>query len=104
MPREYDKLVRDRTPEPVEDDGERPVVHTAEGSEYSRRLAEKLVGEATEFRESGAPEELADVLEVVHALRGVLELSESDLQRLRAQTAERRGRFERGVALERVEE
>lgn len=69
MPRRYDTLVRDRIPERIEASGEHPVVHTAEGNEYERRLREKLDEEVREYRESRDVEEPADVLEVVHAIR-----------------------------------
>lgn len=103
MVREYGKLVRDRIPEVVERNGETPVVHVAEGEEYDRRLREKLTEEAEEYRESGDPEELADVLAVVHAIREREGLSEERLQELRAETAAERGRFEDGIVLEAVE-
>jgi hypothetical protein len=41
---------------------------------------------------------------VVHALRADRGLGVAELRALRAETAERRGRFEDGVVLERVEE
>ncbi|WP_135819588.1 nucleoside triphosphate pyrophosphohydrolase [Halostella litorea] len=103
MAREYDKLVRDRIPELIEADGERPVTHVADGAEYERRLREKLDEEVREYREDGDPEELADVLEVVHALRELAGLTEAELAALRAEKAEDRGRFEERVVLERVE-
>ncbi|WP_227353786.1 nucleoside triphosphate pyrophosphohydrolase [Haladaptatus salinisoli] len=103
MPREYDKLVRDRIPDIVEANGERPVTHVAEGEEYDRRLAEKLDEEVAEFRDSGDPEELADVLEVVYALAARAGVSRDELERLRTEKVDERGGFEDGVVLERVE-
>ncbi|UPV76596.1 nucleoside triphosphate pyrophosphohydrolase (plasmid) [Halorussus limi] len=100
---EYDKLVRDRIPEVVRENGETPVTHVADGDEYRRRLREKLCEEAGEFRESGDPEELADVLEVLDAIRDAEEFDAERVERLRAEKAEERGRFEDGVVLERVE-
>ena len=103
MTREYDKLVRDRIPDVVEADGERPVTHVADDDEYERRLREKLTEEVREYREDGDPEELADVLEVLHALRELAGLTESELATLRAEKANERGRFEDRIVLERVE-
>jgi predicted house-cleaning noncanonical NTP pyrophosphatase (MazG superfamily) len=101
---EYDKLVRDRIPDIIRESGERPVTHTATGEEYDRRLLEKLDEEVAEYRESRAVEELADVLEVVCALRESHGVSREELAEKRQQKAERRGRFDDGVVLERVEE
>ncbi|WP_276273780.1 nucleoside triphosphate pyrophosphohydrolase [Haloarcula litorea] len=104
MPREYDKLVRDRIPEVIEADGETPVCHEVAGEAYDERLAAKLVEEAAEYRESRATEALADVLEVVDAIRDARNIGDGELQAIRERKADERGRFEDGVALERVEE
>lgn len=103
MVREYDKLVRDKIPEITDQDDETPVVHTAGEGEYEQRLFDKLDEEVAEFRESGEVAELADVLEVVHAIRENIGISEERLAERRAEKAEERGRFEEGVVLERVE-
>nr|WP_240334710.1 nucleoside triphosphate pyrophosphohydrolase [Halorussus sp. MSC15.2] len=79
------------------------MTHVADGEEYRRRLREKLCEESEEFRESGDPEELADVLEVVAAIQDAAEFGSGDLERLREEKAEERGRFDDGVVLERVE-
>ena len=104
MPRRYDKLVRDRIPERIEESGEHPVVHSAEGDEYEQRLREKLDEEVQEYRERRDVEELADVFEVVHALRERQGVSAEELSAIRRWKARRRGRFRDGVVLERVEE
>ncbi|WP_440766357.1 nucleoside triphosphate pyrophosphohydrolase [Natronorubrum sp. DTA7] len=103
MTREYDKLVRDDIPEIIERDGNTPVVHVASEDEYERRLLEKLDEEVAEFRESRVIAELADVLEVIHAIREHEEVSTDRLSELRAEKAEERGRFEDRIVLERVE-
>ncbi|KZN25699.1 hypothetical protein A4G99_04420 [Haladaptatus sp. R4] len=103
MTRTYDKLVRDRIPAIIEENDERPVTHVADDDEYERRLAEKLDEEVTEFRESGEPAELADVLEVVYALADSDGLTRDELERIRAEKADDRGGFTDGIVLERVE-
>ncbi|WP_158059358.1 nucleoside triphosphate pyrophosphohydrolase [Halorussus halophilus] len=101
---EYDKLVRDRIPEVIRENDERPVTHVAEGEEYRRRLREKLCEEAEEFRESGDPKELADVLEVIDTIRDAEKIEDETLAALREEKADERGRFEEGIVLERVEQ
>lgn len=104
MTRTYDKLVRDRIPDIIEDDGEVPVVRTATtDAEYERYLLAKLEEEVAEYREDREPEELADVLEVVHAIREYEGLEASELAELREEKAERRGGFADRIVLERVE-
>ncbi|WP_257299430.1 nucleoside triphosphate pyrophosphohydrolase [Haloarchaeobius sp. FL176] len=102
--REYDKLVRDRIPEVVRENDETPVTHTVDGEAYRERLREKLVEEATEFRDDPTVEELGDVLDVVAAIREAEPVDEGDLQRKRRAKAAQRGGFEDGVVLDRVEE
>ncbi|QKG93878.1 nucleoside triphosphate pyrophosphohydrolase [Halorubrum salinarum] len=104
MAEEYDKLVRDEIPEIIEADGGRAQTHVAGEDEYADRLAAKLAEETAEYRESRDPRELADVLEVVHALRELNGLTPEELAELRAEKAERRGRFDERIVLERVEE
>jgi len=101
--REYDKLVRDDIPAVIEADGERPVTHVAEGEAYERRLFEKLDEETAELHEAPSAHELADVCEVLDAIRTHLGVEEDELHRIREAKAAERGRFEAGVVLERVE-
>lgn len=103
MPTDYDKLVRDRIPEVIERNGETPVIHTADDEEYERRLREKLVEEAREFADSGDLTELADVLEVVHAIREHEGVDEQRLDEIRTEKADERGRFAERIVLDRVE-
>lgn len=98
----YHKLVRDRIPERIEADGDRPVTSVVGEEAYGDLLGAKLVEEAAEYRESGDPEELADVLEVVAAARAHAGLRESELADVRAEKAAERGRFEQRIVLEAV--
>lgn len=103
MAREYDKLVRDGVPEEIRADDETPITREVDGEEYRERLAEKLVEEAEEYAETRSPDELADVLEVVDAIRDAADVEDGELSTLQAEQASERGRFEDGVVLERVE-
>ena len=64
----FNKLVRDKIPEIIEQDGGQAVVRILDGAEYRVRLEQKLDEEVAEYHESRALDELADVLEVVCAL------------------------------------
>jgi predicted house-cleaning noncanonical NTP pyrophosphatase (MazG superfamily) len=93
------KLVRDRVPEIIRAKGEVPIVYHAEPDEYRQRLRDKLVEEVDEFLAEGeaereaALEELADVLEVVHALAVELGSSAEELEQIRSTKAAERGAF-----------
>jgi predicted house-cleaning noncanonical NTP pyrophosphatase (MazG superfamily) len=89
----YDKLVRDRIPEIIRSKGEVPVMHIAPDEEYRARLAEKLREEVAELLDPDANlcDELADVLEVLEALRVLHGLSEEEVQARKTQKRNDRG-------------
>lgn len=95
-PDDLPKLVRDRIPEIIRDDGDEPVVETAPPDAVEGLLADKLVEEAEEFAASRDPEELADVLEVLDRLR---EEVDADVERLREEKRAERGGFDAGTVL-----
>lgn len=103
MAREFDKLVRDRIPEVIEENGEKPEFHIVDDDEYSERLVEKLDEEVSEYKTSREIGELADILEVIHALQKDRGRTVEELQKKREQKAEQRGRFDKGIVLDRVE-
>ncbi|OLT19276.1 hypothetical protein BJF79_16965 [Actinomadura sp. CNU-125] len=88
-----EKLVRDRIPEIILRSGRHPRTRFAEQDEYTSLLRAKLFEEATEYTTDGDPGELADVLEVLHALAAVHGLTPEDLEHLRATKAAERGGF-----------
>jgi predicted house-cleaning noncanonical NTP pyrophosphatase (MazG superfamily) len=100
---EFDKLVRDEVPAVIEANRETPEKHIVTGDEYRRRLHEKLDEEVAEFHDDPAAEELADIREVLDALREVHDVDEPDVSRARREKADVCGRFEDGVVLDAVE-
>ena len=93
----YEKLVRDRIPEILDAKGVPYEKRVADDAEYRTELIKKLVEEANEFAEAGAVEELADVLEVVAALRALPEYH--DVESVREQKAIERGGFSDRIIL-----
>lgn len=65
---QYNKLVRDKIPEIILAQGEKPVTRVLEDAEYLACLEQKLREETAEYLESGKLDELADIMEVVYAL------------------------------------
>lgn len=82
----YEKLVRDKIPEILDAKGVPYEKRIADESQYRSELAKKLVEEAGEFEAEPSVEELADVLEVVEALRALPEYQEAESARLRKRT------------------
>jgi len=96
----YNKLVRDRIPEIIEENGKECTFHVATKEEYNTKLREKLCEEAIEFLEDPRLEELVDVLEVIDAI-----LKNEDYREFKgAQVAKRitNGGFEKCIILDGV--
>lgn len=95
----YDKLVRDNIPAMIENDGERAVTRILGDAEYRACLERKLDEEVAEFHQSGAIEELADILEVVSALCAARGHSMDELLKIQQKKRDERGGFERRIFL-----
>lgn len=93
----YNKLVRDKIPEMLDGKGIPYEKRIASPEEYKDELIKKLTEEVGEFTEAGAPEELADVLEVIEALRKLPEYEQ--VETLRVQKRNERGGFDEGIIL-----
>ena len=89
----YNKLVRDRIPEIIAAQGLRCDVRTLSDEEYLQALSSKLDEELAEYHASGELEELADLLEVIHAIVVAKGQSVQQLQEMAEKKAAERGRF-----------
>lgn len=87
----YNKLVRDKIPEILDAKGISYEKRIASPEEYKAELITKLNEEVGEFTAAGDPEELADVLEVLAALRALPEYA--DVEAIRLKKLEERGGF-----------
>ncbi|MEW2357061.1 nucleoside triphosphate pyrophosphohydrolase [Spirillospora sp. NPDC029432] len=94
-----EKLVRDRIPDIIRSTGREPATRVAGRSEYAALLRTKLYEEAGEYVASGNPSELADILEVLHALAALHGLTPEDLEAQRAAKAATRGAFTQRTVL-----
>lgn len=94
------KLVRDRIPEIMREQGKDPEVERISGERLRLALKDKLVEEAGEVRQAeDIVEELADVLEVVDALIEAYGLDHGEIEHARADKKAKRGSFSRGEYL-----
>ncbi len=98
----YHKLVRDRIPEIIEADGKTCVFETLSDEEYIYLLEQKLNEELAEYQESKSLEELADLLEVIHAVVKARGWTLKELERVRKDKAAKRGGFEKKILLKEV--
>ena len=91
------KLVRDKIPILFKMEN----THIADEAEYLSALDAKLREEVAEYLQDHAPEELADVLEVVYALAAARGVSQEELEQLRKKKADARGSFKKRIIWER---
>ncbi|MFJ8208152.1 hypothetical protein [Streptomyces sp. NPDC096033] len=92
------KLIRDRIPEIAAARGDQLAIHTVTPAEAAELLVEKLAEEAAEVASADGPgellEELADVLEVVHALGDMCGWTPADIEAARVRKRAERGGFD----------
>lgn len=97
------KLIRDRIPEIAAASGQQLQVHTAGINEMAVLLLEKLDEEVLEASEAASDEEflgeLADVLEVLHAITRFNGWTLGDLEAARLRKRDERGGFDRRLVL-----
>lgn len=89
----YHKLVRDRIPEIIRAGGGSCVTETLTEADYITMLDLKLTEELNEYQESKSLEELADLLEVMHAVAEARGSSMAEVEAIRLRKREDRGGF-----------
>lgn len=104
MRKDYYKLVRDRIPEIIENEGRTPHVRVLDDKEMITCLENKLQEEVNEYIKDHSLEELADILEVIYALCKMKGIPRDELERTRAIKEIARGSFIKKVFLEYVED
>ena len=100
----YDKLIRDKIPEIIEQSGKKCIVEAMDNDTYIEYLDQKLNEELAEYHQDKSKEELADLLEVIYAVAVARGCSVEDLERIRVEKAEKRGAFEKRLLLKSVSE
>ena len=98
----YNKLVRDKIPEIIENAGKTSHTRILDNNEYITELDRKLDEECAEFHKDKNVEELADIMEVVYALARAVGSSPDELESVRKDKADKRGGFEKKIFLERL--
>jgi predicted house-cleaning noncanonical NTP pyrophosphatase (MazG superfamily) len=99
----HNKLVRDRIPEIILSKGAACNTRILDESEYKTELRTKLREELNEYLEAeddrNAMEELADLLELVHALTSIHGSTVEQLEVIRKEKAKQRGGFQERIFL-----
>ena len=102
----YNKLVRDKIPEIIKANGEKPVTRILDDNEYKEELEKKLLEEYNEVLKAENSneriEELADMLEVLISLAKLENKSLEAIIEIANIKREKRGGFDRKIFLEEV--
>ena len=93
----YNKLVRDGISKILDAKGVPYEKRVASPEEYKDELVKKLGEEIEEFKADLSVEELADVLEVIEAVKRLPEYA--DVEKIRQQKLAERGGFEQRIIL-----
>lgn len=91
------KLVRDRIPEIIRNDGKSPIIEILSDTEYLSELDKKLNEEVAEYQADKSIEEMADVLEVLFAICEARGYSVEDLMQVRESKREKLGGFKERI-------
>ncbi|MCM3691492.1 nucleoside triphosphate pyrophosphohydrolase [Neobacillus niacini] len=104
----YNKLVRDHVPQVIESTGKQFSTRILNDEEYIKELKNKSFEELQEYvnadNDVNAIEELADLLEIIHALATCHGASIEEVEEVRRKKAEKRGGFEEKIFLIEVED
>lgn len=95
----FNKLVRDKIPEIIEEQGEKVNIRILNDEEYILCLEEKLDEEVAEYHRDKNAEELADILEVVFALAEQYGFSNEELMEIYQRKNISRGGFHNRIFL-----
>ena len=99
MVKKYNKLVRDNIPSIIEGTGAECKYRILSDAEYLELLDKKLDEELMEYHKDQTVEELADLIEVIHAAVIARGYTLDELEAIRAEKARERGGFEKKILL-----
>lgn len=99
----YNKLVRDKITDIIEDDGRIAKYRILDENEYRQELNKKLQEEVKEYLEDNNVEELADIVEVIYGILNSMDVSIKEFEKIRINKKEKRGAFEKKIYLEEAE-
>ena len=100
----YNKLVRDKIPEIIEESGKTCEIEILSDEGYLQMLDKKLDEELAEYQQEQNIEELADLLEVLYATAKARGYSIEELDHVRIEKKKARGGFEGKILLKEVAE
>ena len=101
------KLVRDRIPEILEENGEKPFIKKLNANAFKKALSDKLMEEVAEFvvaaNKKERIEELADIQEVMLAVYKAYGIECTDVTTYARKKRKKKGGFSKRIFLEKVQ-
>ena len=91
--KKYNKVVRDKIPEIIEESGKKYTLKQLDDASFLAEIEKKLIEEVNEYSESKDIEELADLLEVIYRISELRGVNSDELDEIRKEKAEKRGKF-----------
>jgi Uncharacterized conserved protein len=102
--REINKLVRDKIPAIIVENGEIPDFRILDDDDFLNALNAKLIEEVGEYLESKNLEELADIFQVICTISELIGGGQRELEYIRDEKAVERGGFETRMFLESIDD
>jgi predicted house-cleaning noncanonical NTP pyrophosphatase (MazG superfamily) len=95
----YGKAIRDSIPEIIRESGANCTVEILPNDAFLLEMEKKLGEEVDEYLQSKSPEELADLLEVIHRIIELRGITMEELEIMRLDKSEKRGGFTKNLYL-----
>lgn len=96
----YNKLVRDKIPEIIENSGNSCIIKTISGNDLKKALENKLLEETNEFiNDNMSIEELADIFEVIDAIIKYNDWNIEEIKKIQEIKRKERGSFNNNIYL-----
>ena len=95
----HNKAIRDKIPEIIAESGKKFNLKQLDDESFLAELEKKLIEEVNEYTESKDVEELADLLEVIYRISELRGVSSDELDEIRKEKAEKRGKFDSNLFL-----
>ncbi|MCW3990306.1 MAG: nucleoside triphosphate pyrophosphohydrolase [Candidatus Bathyarchaeota archaeon] len=90
----YNKAIRDKIPELIENSGKRGIVKQLSDEEFLPELEKKLNEEVNEYLSSGDIEELVDITEIINRILELRNVSRKDFESILSEKRKNRGAFD----------
>ena len=97
--KKHNKAIRDKIPEIIADSGKKYNLKQLDDEPFLAELEKKLIEEVNEYAESKDVEELADLVEVIYRISELKGVNSDELDKIRKDKAEKRGKFDSNLFL-----